>query len=331
MKVLSLFSGGGLGDYGLLLAGMQIAGQVEIDEYCQKILQLRFPESKKWRDIKNVKGEEVLKQCGKIDLISGGFPCQPFSLAGKRRGKEDDRYLWPEMLRIISEVKPAYVFGENVIGIVKTALDQVLSDLEGIGYTCQAFTVPACGLDAPHRRDRVWIIAYSGVKRRDNRRDNRGEGSILYNEDRHAEKNKSEGEGRQCGLGAISPNVANAKSYGVERRSTEPCEPGERAPIRGAIGGGETLADSASGGQLPGTDNSGAHAEETRRPEFNLLCDSGEGYARWPTEPAVGRVANGIANRVDRLKLLGNGQVVQVVEWFGRAIMEFDQMEGALS
>jgi len=97
-----------------------------------------------------------------IDLLTGGFPCQGFSVAGKRRGKEDDRYLWPEMFEVIKAVRPRWVIGENVAGIVNMALDTVLSDLEDQGYATQAFIIPACAQNAPHRRDRVWIVAHTG-------------------------------------------------------------------------------------------------------------------------------------------------------------------------
>ena len=108
MKLGNLFSGGGLGDFGFMAAGMEIAWQCEIDEYCQKILSLRYPESKKYRDIKTLKGDELEK----VDIITGGFPCQPFSVAGRQMGERDNRNLWPEMCRVISETKPTWVICE---------------------------------------------------------------------------------------------------------------------------------------------------------------------------------------------------------------------------
>lgn len=157
MKVGSLFSGGGLGDFGFMAAGMEIAWQCEIDKYCQKILALRYPESKKYTDIKTLKGEEIEK----VDIITGGFPCQPFSVAGKQIGVTDDRFLWPQMLRIISEVKPNWVIGENVYGFVDMALAEVLSNLDSIGYETTAIIFSAHSIGAWHNRERCWIIANS--------------------------------------------------------------------------------------------------------------------------------------------------------------------------
>jgi DNA (cytosine-5)-methyltransferase 1 len=134
---------------------MECAGQVEIDPYCLAVLKKHWPDVKRMEDIHDVKGNEF----GPVDLVCGGFPCQPFSTAGKRKGAADDRFLWPEMLRVIAAIRPTYVIGENVAGIVRMALRQVLSDLEGRGYAVQSFIIPACALNAPHRRDRVWIVA----------------------------------------------------------------------------------------------------------------------------------------------------------------------------
>ena len=165
MRVLSCFSGVGLGDYGLELAGMTIVGQIEIDEYCQKILKLRWPDVPKWGNIKSVTGKEIIEKCGRIDLISGGFPCQPFSTAGKRNGETDSRHLWPHMARIIREVKPRYVLAENVPGLLSISdgrvFGEVVRDLAESGYCVEWDCIPASALGAPHRRDRVWIMAYA--------------------------------------------------------------------------------------------------------------------------------------------------------------------------
>jgi DNA (cytosine-5)-methyltransferase 1 len=153
----SLFSGIGGFDLAAEWVGFSNKWQIEIDLWCQRVLAKNFPEVKRYGDIRTV-GKKNLER---VDIISGGFPCQPFSVAGKQRGKEDDRFLWPEMLRVIREMRPSFIVGENVTGIIGLALDQVLADLENEGYTCEPFIVPACAVNAPHRRDRVWIIAHS--------------------------------------------------------------------------------------------------------------------------------------------------------------------------
>ena len=154
----SLFSGIGGFDLAASRMGWDNVFQVEIDPFCRRVLQKNFPDAQRFDDIRQFDGGEF---AGKIDVISGGFPCQPFSVAGKRRGKDDDRALWGEMLRVIRTIRPAWIVGENVAGIISMELDTVLSDMESIGYAGQAFVIPACAVNALHRRDRVWIVAHA--------------------------------------------------------------------------------------------------------------------------------------------------------------------------
>ena len=158
---IDLFSG--IGGFALAAnaAGYDTRVFCEQDDYCTGVLNRHWPGVPVIRDIREFDGS---KWRG-ADLLTGGFPCQPFSQVGEQRGEEDDRHLWPEMFRIIKEARPRWVLGENVAGIIKMALDDVLSQLEGEGYTTGAVVLPACSLNAPHRRDRVWIIAHSKCKR----------------------------------------------------------------------------------------------------------------------------------------------------------------------
>lgn len=182
----SLFSGIGGFDLAAELAGWTNLFNCEKDPFCQRVLKYHFPDAIQYSDIRDT---DFTIWRGRIDILTGGFPCQPFSHAGKRKGAKDDRYLWPEMLRAISEIRPAWVIGENVGGIVSMVqpgseievdaqatllgenytetetvqefvVETICQDLERIGYSVQPVLIPACGVGAPHRRDRVWFIAF---------------------------------------------------------------------------------------------------------------------------------------------------------------------------
>lgn len=160
---LSLFSGIGGLDLAAEMAGMVIVGQCEWADYPTRVLERHWPAVPRWRDIRTLTGDDFYERTGlrTVDVVSGGFPCQPFSSAGKRRGTEDDRYLWPEMLRVICELRPRWIVGENVVGIIGMALDDILIQLEKEGYEARTFVFPAYAVGALHQRNRVAIVAYS--------------------------------------------------------------------------------------------------------------------------------------------------------------------------
>jgi len=152
----------GIGGFDLVAesCGIENLFQVEIDKFCNKVLEKNFPDVKKYRDIKEFDGTRYR---GTIDIISGGFPCQPFSIAGKRKGREDERALFPELLRCIAEIQPRWCILENVCGFINIQngeyAEEAFTSLENEGYKIQPFIIPASAVGAPHRRDRIWIIA----------------------------------------------------------------------------------------------------------------------------------------------------------------------------
>ena len=268
MLVGSLFSGIGGMDLGLERAGMTIAWQVEIDPFARAILAKHWPEVKKYDDIRTV-GRQNLSP---VDLVAGGPPCQPHSVAGKRKGAEDDRDLWPEMRRVVAEMRPRWVVVENVPGIRTTILDGVLSDLESLGYTTGTLVVPACAFGAPHIRERVFVVAHA------------------------------DGDGRH-------------------RAGVPDVHEGRRRESPGAHAGGvrETFPDTHGLGC-----DGWKSLQEAARQAWHISVERDN---PWAAEPNVGRVAYGVPNRVDRIRVLGNAVVPQVVEYIGRLILIADAME----
>jgi DNA (cytosine-5)-methyltransferase 1 len=162
MKHGSLFSGIGGFDLAAEWMGWQNVFHCEWNEFGKRVLKYYWPEAESFDDITKT---DFTKYANKIDILSGGFPCQPYSMAGKRLGKNDERHLWPEMLRAIREIAPRYVVGENVRGLTNwnggMVFEEVCVDLENLGYQVAPYLIPASGVNAPHRRERIWFIAYS--------------------------------------------------------------------------------------------------------------------------------------------------------------------------
>ena len=318
MRHLSLFSGIGGLDLAAEWAGMETVGFVEIDPFCQKVLNKHWPGVKIYDDIRTVTRARLESDgIGAVDIISGGFPCQPFSAAGKRKGKDDDRDLWPEMFRVIQEIRPAWVIGENVAGFVNMELERTLTDLENEGYETQAFIIPACAVGAPHERKRVFIVAYSNSNFRDKRRP------------------ESERQQRQARVANGGGNVAYPKSGG--RRpglcEGEPAEERRRRPSNGSCP--DNTAERC-GSNVPNThDGRGAVRRDgglsTASQTEGCRDDNRGGAAQyvpgewWAVEPDVGRVAHGVSRRVDKLKCLGNAVVPQQAYPIYKAIMDIER------
>ncbi len=291
MKHLDLFSG--IGGFALAASRVwgeshEIASFCEIDPFCQKVLQKNFPNIYIHDDIKTLSGFDFRG----IDLITGGFPCQPFSVAGKQRSKADDRYLWGEMFRVISEASPRWIVAENVAGIIKLALDDVLSDLESANYTAQAVVIPACAVGAPHKRERVWIIAHT-----DREREQQPQGAV----------------------GEVGRRLDDC----IEETFVTYTD---RAPTKHTVQAGRNVAGSVSQKEIiTDTESAGFQDSPKRQRQGKPRgSNSRDIWERMAFEPPLCGANHGLSNRVDRIKSLGNAIVPQVAEEILQAIKEVD-------
>ena len=329
MKTLDLFSGIGGFSIGLERAGFKTVAFCEIDKYCKLILKKHWKDIKIYPDVREITKQQLEEDgCELPEVITGGFPCQPFSVAGRQKGSGDNRYLWPEMFRVIKEFKPRWIIAENVRGIINIqhgmVFERVHTDLESQGYETQTFIIPAAGVGAPHRRDRVWIVANS-------RRTIRGQQSSRNKE------SIGSGTSQETEWSAHSDSVARsgkrekimADSSSIQSRKPPESKGREDSSRRSIDSRGnknkrkEIMADSSSQQSLS-TDN----REKQREAGDKKQGELGGSYSRplwsqnWNFEPNVGRVADGVPGRIHRLKGLGNSIVPQIAEEIGKAIMK---------
>ena len=287
IKVFDICSGIGGFSLGLESTGkFESVAFCENESFCKKILDKHWPDVPIYNDLKEL-GNDPEKIQEEFDLICGGIPCQPFSVAGRKKGKEDDRHLWPYMFEIIKHKAPSWVIVENVGGFVNVALDDVCLNLETEGYATQSFVIPACGIEAPHRRDRVWIIGKSVEDTRCTLLQGTVKQGTNENEIRKGNANKSERSSSTPELDVANTTKLSGNEHVNE--SNQSCDGEQQQGVQAQSGG-----------------------ESGYETHFQTK--------QWQSEPRMGRVAHGIPNRVDRLKALGNAIVPQIIYNIGIAI-----------
>jgi len=333
LKLLDLFSGIGGFSLGLESTGFfETIAFVEKDKFCQKVLKKNFNNIPIEEDIRNVKGSNY-----KADVITGGFPCQPFSIAGKRKGTDDDRYLWDETIRVVKECKPRWFIGENVEGLVNInegmVLRQVQNDLEREGFEVQCLIIPASGIGAWHQRKRIWIIGCNVSNSNNN-------GSYRQ------ERNETE---QSCNEQKIRLSIGNDKdvsntniSSKTKRREYENDE--KTSSSREHFKGGSISYGGEGCVQSTWKSEDVQHPNNQRSQEFNISkesekqninnrqLDERKNKTWWKTQSSLCGVPNGVSyeldkDRANRIKSLGNSIVPQIARQLGLAIMETEKNE----
>jgi DNA (cytosine-5)-methyltransferase 1 len=324
MKHLGLFEGIGGFSLAARWAGWETVAWCEWNEFGQRILKHHFPEAEGFGDITKT---DFTKYANKIDILTGGFPCQPYSLAGKRLGKDDDRHLWSEMLRAIQEIRPPWVVGENVRGLINWSgglvFDEIHADLEAEGYEVQAFLLPACGVDAPHKRDRVWFVAYSTSNRRERER----AGIEAKKGLQPGPKSAGELAGRLKGLCGKS-TFTNTSNIGHELSGRT------RSGRTGLKDSNKSIITDSNNERQQERDISGITEGQG---QHNSLCDAIPDWQNFPTQPPVCGGNDGLSYRLvditfpkwrnESIKAYGNAIVPQVAYQIFKAINEFEKKD----
>lgn len=364
---LSLFTGIGGLDLAAEWAGFTTVGQCEFADYPYKVLCKHWPDVHKWRDIRTLTGSDFYEQTDlrTVDVISGGFPCQPFSVAGKQKGKEDNRYLWPEMLRVVREIHPTYIIGENVPGILHIAADDVCKDMEREGYEVGIFNYEAAAVGAKHRRERFFFVGHTkhdGQFTEQKLRGNEAASDQRRQEEPH-EAGKLAGTDRPTYESSVCRGENGGKRDVSDPNSTtgfNVCRSqfqGTSQPESCNSSGNVSNSDSArlqvtrleseikpvsaenrtqyNCSNVPDTNNRRGNVRRNGEFSTTSTTDGKRSNNRqgtpehvtgqwWSVEPNVGRVANGIPSRVDRLKCLGNAVVPQQAYPIFKAIAEIE-------
>jgi DNA (cytosine-5)-methyltransferase 1 len=338
----SLFSGIGGFDLASKWMGWDNIFHCEWNEFGQRVLKHHFPKSISYGDITTT---DFTIHRGQIDILTGGFPCQPYSQAGKRLGKEDDRHLWPEMLRAIREIQPSWVVGENVLGLVNwnggLVFDEVQADLENEGYIVQPYVLPACAVNAPHRRDRVWFVAYCDGNGHESRNGNC--------EGRNCGKSGSEGI-RQGFLDKTKPLSASrdvANSNGIGCRGWDK-QPESNQPKEREIHSDKQQHGNGVWSETTGCCSATSNPNASRVHKLNISTEPTEPKPRcgvpyergdfcgFPTQSPICSGDDGFSTQLDGItfskwrnesvKAYGNAIVPQVAHQIFKAIQQYEKL-----
>ena len=317
----------GIGGFALGFEWAQLSNPVlfcDSEEWCRKVLRKHWTDVPILNDVKELANDPT--QIPDCDILTAGYPCQPFSLASpKRKGAEDPRHLWPYLLKIVTSKRPTWCVFENVYGHVSMGLDTVLNDLETQGYSARTFNVPALGVDANHKRERLWIVANArDISGRDGESGSIGKNGSggLDKGLRTTEATKTSRPSETSGTMANSEGTRTGKNDKGLWSGTSGVSRGEET-----IGAKESMANSNNSRNRTSEHESIINGEETHqgwnRQPLNRTGGLGKnGRWKWEPEPSVGRVAHGVPRRMDRIRGLGNAIVPQIAMQIGLAIKE---------